>query len=74
VFEKSLALDLAGAREMAVAAGAGRILMVGQLLRYQPAFRRLEALTAAGALGAVRRIFATRMNLRAIRREEEAPW
>jgi predicted dehydrogenase len=75
LIEKPLTLDRAEGEALAREAGArGRVLMVGHILRYHPAFRRLEALVAEGALGPVRRIHASRLNLGAIRAEEGALW
>jgi predicted dehydrogenase len=73
--EKPLTLDRAEAEALArEAAARGLVLMVGHILRYHPAFRRLEALATEGALGRLRRIHASRLNLGAIRAEEDALW
>ncbi len=73
--EKPLTLVRAEAEALArEAAARGLVLMVGHILRYHPAFRRLEALVAEGALGRLRRIHASRLNLGAIRAEEDALW
>jgi predicted dehydrogenase len=52
----------------------GRILMVGHLLLYHPAVERLKRLIDAGELGAVLYIYAQRVNLGVVRREENAWW
>jgi predicted dehydrogenase len=73
--EKPLTLDRGEAEALAREAASRRlVLMVGHILRYHPAFRRLEALVAEGALGPLRRIHASRLNLGAIRAEEDALW
>ncbi|MDH3654929.1 MAG: Gfo/Idh/MocA family oxidoreductase [Myxococcales bacterium] len=53
---------------------SGRILMVGHLLLYHPAVERLKGLIADGELGDVLYIYAQRVNLGVVRREENAWW
>jgi predicted dehydrogenase len=48
--------------------------MVGHLMLYHPAFDKLEALVRAGALGDVLYLYALRVNLGRIRRDENALW
>lgn len=73
--EKPLTLDIGEAETLAAAAEAsGRILMVGHLLQYHAAFTALRDLVAQGELGRLRRIVATRLNLGAIRQNEDALW
>lgn len=73
--EKPLALELAHAEELIdLARRLDRRLMVGHILRYHPAFTRLQSLIATGAVGRVLRIQANRMNLGAIRSEEDVLW
>ena len=70
--EKPLALHLEEAEQLcALADDRGRILMVGHLMRYHPAFAQLEAMVRAGALGSLRYVYANRLNLGRIRREED---
>jgi UDP-2-acetamido-3-amino-2,3-dideoxy-glucuronate N-acetyltransferase len=71
--EKPLALDLDAAGRL-VNLAAGRVLMVGHVMRYHPAFQALAALIAAGRLGPLRYIHATRLNLGRVRREENILW
>ena len=52
----------------------GRILMVGHLLLYHPAVERLKVLIEEGELGDVLYIYAQRVNLGVVRREENAWW
>ncbi|MCX7902523.1 MAG: Gfo/Idh/MocA family oxidoreductase, partial [Burkholderiaceae bacterium] len=55
--EKPIALNVADARAAVKAArDAGRIFMVGHVLRFHPAFEKLQELIAGGELGQVRYI------------------
>jgi predicted dehydrogenase/acetyltransferase-like isoleucine patch superfamily enzyme len=73
--EKPLALELADAyRVMEQAAARGRIVMVGHLLRYHPAFIELNDLVAQGRLGRLQYVIANRLNLGRFRREEDVFW
>lgn len=73
--EKPLALEIGHAEELvALARRLGRRLMVGHILQYHPAFSRLQSLIASGAIGRVLRLQANRMNLGAIRLEEDVLW
>lgn len=73
--EKPICLDMEEARDLARrAAAAGRILMVGHLLHYHPAFQSLLELVRAGGVGTVRNIYSQRLSLGRIRMEENALW
>src|SRR5690606_23076243 len=73
--EKPLALTVSDAEEVvARAEAAGLVLMVGHLLRYHPAFIRLQELAQAGELGRLQYVHSTRLNLGKIRREENVFW
>ena len=73
--EKPLVLDEREGRELiALAEEKKRILMVGHLLHYHPAFLRLKELAASGALGKINYIYSHRLNLGKIRREENILW
>lgn len=73
--EKPLALELKHAEELTdLARRLGRQLMVGHILRYHPAFSKLQSLIATGVIGRVLRLEANRMNLGAVRREEDVLW
>jgi len=73
--EKPLTLDVEqGEHLIDLAAKKGAILMVGHLLEYHPAVLRLRDLIASGALGEVRYIYSTRLNLGKVRREENILW
>lgn len=53
---------------------SGRILMVGHLLEYHPAVRKLAAMIQNDELGRVHYIISNRLNLGKIRTEENALW
>jgi UDP-2-acetamido-3-amino-2,3-dideoxy-glucuronate N-acetyltransferase len=73
--EKPLALRLADAEGVKTCAEAlGRVVLVGHLLQYHPAFRQLEDLVSQGVLGRLQYIYSTRLNLGRIRREENVFW
>jgi predicted dehydrogenase len=63
--EKPLALTVADAEAcVARATALGRVGMVGHLLRYHPAVRRMVALAEEGYLGEVRHLGAARLSIR----------
>jgi predicted dehydrogenase len=73
--EKPLALTVADAeRVTAAAAAADRVLMVGHLLQYHPAFLALRDLVASGRLGDLRYLYSNRLNLGQFRQEENSLW
>ncbi len=73
--EKPLALELDHARKLnAIALEEKRILMVGHLLRYHPAFLKLKEMIDKGTLGRLQYVYSTRLSLGKIRREENALW
>ena len=73
--EKPMAQTVAEARALAAQAEAGgRILMVGHLLLYHPAFTRVVEIARSGDLGEVLYIYAQRVNLGKIRTDENALW
>jgi len=73
--EKPLALTVPdGEAVVAEAARAGRVLMVGHLLRYHPAVEALSGLIEAGALGQIRYAYSNRLNIGRIRTEENILW
>jgi len=73
--EKPLALSIDDA-EAAIAASkrTHRVLMVGHLLRYHPAFLRLQELIGQGRLGRIQHLYSHRLNLGKLRREENVFW
>ena len=53
---------------------AGKILMVGHLLEYHPAYLKVKEAVESGELGEVYYIYSTRVNLGVIRQNENALW
>ena len=73
--EKPLALRVSDGKEMTeMARRSGRLLMVGHVLEYHPAVRKLRELINAGSLGKVQYIYSHRLNFGRIRKEENALW
>jgi predicted dehydrogenase len=73
--EKPMALAAADAEAVAAAAArAGRTLMVGHLMLYHPGYEKLRALVHAGELGEVYYVYALRVNLGRLRKDENALW
>jgi len=73
--EKPLCLDLAEAdRLKAQAESLDRVLMVGHLLLYHPAFDALMSTVRGDQIGRLRYIYSNRLSLGKIRREENALW
>ncbi len=73
--EKPLCLDVDEATRLATEAERKRrVLMVGHLLHYHPAFAALRDAVRANALGPLRYIYSHRLSLGKIRREENALW
>ena len=73
--EKPMALTGAGARAMRDAAdAAGRMLMVGHLLLFQPAYTAVRVAIAGGEIGGIRSIHQTRRNFGRARQVENALW
>jgi UDP-2-acetamido-3-amino-2,3-dideoxy-glucuronate N-acetyltransferase len=73
--EKPLVLKDSEGRELIeIAEKHGRVLMVGHLLQYHPAFIKLRELASSGELGRINYIYSHRLNLGKIRREENILW
>lgn len=73
--EKPLALTEADGTELCeLALEENRILMVGHLLQYHPAFQKLKSLCDEGALGQINYIASNRLNFGKIRTNENALW
>ncbi|MGF1543111.1 MAG: Gfo/Idh/MocA family oxidoreductase [Parvularculaceae bacterium] len=73
--EKPLALTREeGRRMLAAADDAGRVLMVGHLLQYHPAFEAALACVRDGGVGALRYAYSHRLSLGKFRRAENALW
>jgi predicted dehydrogenase len=63
-----------GERMVKLAAERGRVLMVGHLLEYHGAVRRLKELVDSNALGKLEYAYSNRLNMGRVRREENALW
>ena len=73
--EKPLVLDEREGEDLiSLADERKRVLMVGHLLQYHPAFVRLKELASKGDLGRINYIHSHRLNLGKIRREENILW
>ena len=73
--EKPLVFNVAEAVELInIAKQKERILMVGHLMQYHPAFTQLKDLIKNGELGRINYIYSNRLNLGKIRREENILW
>jgi predicted dehydrogenase len=74
--EKPLGRSAAEAeRAVSQAAESGRLLMVGHLLEYHPAVRKLKELTDSAELGErIYYIYSNRLNLGKLRADENALW
>lgn len=73
--EKPLCMSLVEGEKIAQAAQkTDRQVMVGHLMLYHPAVQKLRDVVHAGELGALRYLYATRVNLGTVRREENAWW
>ena len=73
--EKPLALTVKDGQELVKrAADAKRILMVGHILRYHPAVRKLKDMVDAGELGKIEYIYSNRLSIGKLRTEENILW
>jgi UDP-2-acetamido-3-amino-2,3-dideoxy-glucuronate N-acetyltransferase len=73
--EKPLAIDVKSGEELVeIARAKGRILMVGHILRYHPAIRKLQQLIQEGSLGKINYLYSNRLNIGKIRTEENILW
>lgn len=73
--EKPLALSQAEAETLAQEADRmDRVLMVGHILVYHPAFEALAALVRSGELGEVKHVRSERLSLGKLRSEENVLW
>jgi UDP-2-acetamido-3-amino-2,3-dideoxy-glucuronate N-acetyltransferase len=73
--EKPLALRVHEAEELVqLAADKKRVLMVGHILEYHPAVRKLKEFVDSGDLGEIHYIYSTRVNLGKVRKEENILW
>jgi predicted dehydrogenase len=73
--EKPMALDPDDAEALArLAQGSRQILMVGHLMLYHPGYEMLRNLVRSGELGEVYYLYALRVNLGRLRKDENALW
>lgn len=73
--EKPLSLRVAEGEELVrLAQECNRILMVGHILRYHPAVRKLQEMVRDGVIGDVQYVYAHRLNTGRIRTEENVLW
>jgi len=73
--EKPMAVTAADAEDLVrTAAACGRRLMVGHLLEYHPAVRKVKELLDAGELGRILYVYSNRLNLGKVRPDENALW
>src|SRR6185436_12183870 len=69
--EKPLALKVPEAEELVeIARKKKRVLMVGHILEYHPAVRKLKEFVDSGDLGEIHYLYSNRVNLGKIRHEE----
>lgn len=73
--EKPLATTAADARRLAELARArGAHLMVGHLMLFHPAIARIRELLSEGKIGKLQYLYSNRLNLGAVRTEENILW
>jgi len=73
--EKPLSLSTQEAEELVeIAEKHNRILMVGHILRYHPAVRKLKELIKLGEIGELQYIYSNRLNIGKLRTEENILW
>lgn len=73
--EKPLALTAAEADGLRELAAARRVpLMVGHLLLFHPAVRKIKELVEAGKIGKLEYLYSNRLNLGTVRTEENILW
>jgi len=73
--EKPLALSVHEAKELIELANSRRkILMVGHILNYHPAVKKLKEMIDNGELGKVYYIYSNRLNIGKLRSEENILW
>jgi len=73
--EKPLALFSDEARDVQqLALAKKKILMVGHILLYHPAVRKIKQMLQEGTLGKLQYVYCNRLNLGAVRKEENILW
>lgn len=73
--EKPLSVKVEEAEELvAIAKKRQLILMVGHILQYHPAIRKMKEIVFSGELGKIYYLFSNRLNIGKIRTEENILW
>ena len=73
--EKPMALTTQAARSIKdLALERGVLLMVGHLLLFHPAIRKIQELISAGKIGKLQYLYSNRLNLGTVRTEENILW
>jgi UDP-2-acetamido-3-amino-2,3-dideoxy-glucuronate N-acetyltransferase len=73
--EKPITLISREAEELTeIAAKQNRILMVGHVMLYHPAIRKIKRMIDEGVLGKIQYIYSNRVNLGQVRKEENVLW
>ncbi|MBI5055558.1 MAG: Gfo/Idh/MocA family oxidoreductase [Nitrospirae bacterium] len=73
--EKPLALSVNEGEDLvALAKKENRVLMVGHILQYHPAVKKLKELIDSGELGKIQYIYSNRLNIGKLRTEENILW
>jgi len=73
--EKPMALNALDAQELVqLSEKHERVLMVGHLLLYHPAVKKLKELISSGEIGQLYYAYAQRVNLGKVRKDENALW
>jgi UDP-2-acetamido-3-amino-2,3-dideoxy-glucuronate N-acetyltransferase len=73
--EKPMAMVTAEARDLCKRARARNVnLMVGHVLLFHPAIRKMRELIEAGKIGKIQYIYSNRLNLGTVRTEENILW
>ncbi len=70
--EKPLALTVSQGKELVeLAKKEGRVLMVGHILNYHPAVKKMKEIIKNGEIGKIQYIYSNRINIGKIRTEED---
>ncbi|WP_455482656.1 Gfo/Idh/MocA family protein [Bartonella sp. B35(2025)] len=73
--EKPIALNVSDAEDqIRIASEYGRILMVGHILRFHPAFEKMCELVVGGKLGDIRYIYSHRLGFGKFHTQSDALW
>ncbi len=75
LIEKPMALSASEARELVKLAGKNRVgLMVGHLLLFHPAIKKIKEIIDGGSIGRLYYLYSTRLKLGTVRTEEDVFW